>query len=70
MGLQFLSWEEHLEDGEQPPRSIWFNEEELSAHFERVKADRKAKYGGKDDGPGPIEDPVENQAAKGLIVGG
>jgi hypothetical protein len=43
----------------------------LEDHFEKVKADREAKYGGKDkDGPGPIDDPVQNGAARDLVVGG
>lgn len=70
MALQFLSWEENLDEDEMPPRSIWFNGRQLEEHFRAVKKRRKEKYGGDGDGPGEIEDPVQNAAAKGLIVGG
>lgn len=71
MGLQFIGWQENLDEDEMPPRSIWFNEDDLDEHFKQVRKARKEKYGNKDEeeGPGPIEDPIRNAAAKDLIVG-
>ena len=69
MGLQFISWMENLDEDELPPRSIWFNERELRHHFDRVTKARKEKYGNKDETAGEIEDPVQNEAARSLIVG-
>lgn len=68
MAIQFLSWQENLDEDEQPPRPIWFSPQELRDWFAQVKKRRDEKSGG-DDSAGPIDDPVENQAAKGLIVG-
>lgn len=71
MALQFLGWMENLEEDEVPPRWIWFDDKSLTKHFEAVKKRRKEKYGdGKKDGPGEIEDPVQNDAARDLIAGG
>lgn len=64
--LVFLSFSELPRD-EQPPRHIWLDDDKLKSHFDRVDRERKAKYGG-DGGAGPIEDPVDNQAAAALIV--
>lgn len=61
----FLSFEE-LEQGERPPKSIWLDGDKLTSWFDRVKRERERKYGGGQD----IADPVENAAAKALIVGG
>lgn len=63
-----LGWRENLDEDEIPPRLIWFNNEKLKDWFKEVQRKRKAKYGS-EDGPGPIEDPVENDAAKMLIAG-
>lgn len=65
IGHIFLSFEE-LEPDERPPKSIWMDGEKLSAWFDRVKRLREEKYGGRDT---HISDPVENEAAKALIVG-
>lgn len=66
LGLQFLAFQELPKD-ERPPRSIWFNTKRLEAHFEAVERRRDEKYGA--DGRKEIEDPVENEAARDLIVG-
>jgi hypothetical protein len=66
--LTFISFQENLEEEEIPPRSIWLQPDALEEHFAAVKQRRKERVesGGKSD----IEDPVENQAAKDLVVGG
>lgn len=61
--LRFLDFEELPRD-ERPPKSIWEDPEAMTAHFEMVEARRKEKAKGND-----IEDPVENEAAKDLLVG-
>lgn len=63
--LRFLQFDE-LEEKEMPAKSIWLNPEALHDHFAQVKRDRERKYSSKGD----IEDPVDNEAVKGLIVGG
>lgn len=63
--IVFLSFEE-LEKEERPPKSIWMDEKALSAHFTWVEARRKEKYDV--DGGGEIEEPVENEAARNLLV--
>lgn len=68
LGLNYLAFEELPED-EQPPKRIWTNPEKLKDWFVHVKKLRERKYGSGGDGPGEIEDPVENAAAHGLIVG-
>lgn len=65
-GLTVVSWEE-LPKEERPPREIWLQPDKLTAHFEDVERQRKAKYGSEDREA--IEDPVENEAAKLLIHG-
>jgi hypothetical protein len=64
--LLVISFDELTED-ERPPRRIWNDGEGLKAWFDDVRSRRDEKYGGK--GPGPIEDPVENEAARSLLVG-
>ena len=66
--LVVLSFDELLED-ERPPRRIWNDGDQLGEWFKDVKRRREEKYGGGKQGPGPIEDPVENEAARSLIVG-
>ncbi len=66
--LTFISWQENLEEEEQPPRSIWLDPDKLADHFAQVKQRRKEKFDIK--GGGEIENPVENEAAKALVVGG
>lgn len=67
MGLMVCSWQDNLEEKEQPPRSIWLDPRKLRAHMNEVRSNRKREAEGK--GRGEIEDPVENAAAKGLIHG-
>lgn len=67
LGGIFLAWDE-LPADERPPRRIWLNGDALKGWFDMVNKRREEKYGGK--GGGAIEDPVQNDAAKGLIVGG
>jgi hypothetical protein len=64
--LVVLSFDELAED-ERPPRRIWNDGEQLSEWFKEIKRKREEKYS--DKGPGPIEDPVNNEAARGLLVG-
>lgn len=63
--LVFLSFDELPKD-ERPPKRIWLDGDQLSEWFKHVERQRDRKYGG--DGPGPIEDPVDNDAARSLIV--
>lgn len=65
-GLAFVSFDE-LPSDERPPRKIWLDSERLDEWFKAVEKRRKEKYGG--DGDKDIEDPVENEAARSLIVG-
>jgi hypothetical protein len=67
--IVFLSFEENLEKDERPPKAIWLDGDKLAAHFAWVEQRRKERYSGKGDGSSEIDDPVENQAAKGLLVG-
>lgn len=64
--MVYISFDELPED-ERPPRRMWLDDEGLKAHFDRIRRDRDAKYGA-DGGAGPIEDPVQNQAASLLIA--
>lgn len=67
--MAILSWEE-LPDDERPPRTLWNDGEKLDAWFKDVRRRREEKYGtGKRSGPGPIEDPVQNDAVRLLIQG-
>jgi len=43
--LMFLGFEE-LSTEDRPPRSIWTNAEALNSHFERIRRDHEARYGG------------------------
>jgi len=63
--LVFLSFDE-LPKVERPPRRIWLDGDALRAHFDEIDRRRKDESAG---GPGPIDDPVENEAARTLIVG-
>ena len=65
-GLAFAGFDE-LPSEERPPRRIWLDDEKLGAWFEKVTKLRKEKYG--TDDAKEIDDPVENAAAEGLIVG-
>lgn len=57
-----------LMEGEHPPHWMWAHDEELQAHFERVKRDRDKKFGGgsKNDDDEPPEGWVQNEFAEGL----
>lgn len=65
--LTFISWQENLEEDEVPKRAIWLDPDRLEQHFAAVKQARKEKYDIK--GGGEIENPVENPAAKTMVVG-
>lgn len=65
--IVFLSFEENLEKEERPPKSIWLDKDKLETHFAWVEQRRKERYSGKGDEE--IKDPVENDAAKALLVG-
>lgn len=58
-----------LAEEERPPRRIWLDADQLHAWFDEVRRKRKEQYSGDRDGPGPIDDPVQNEAARDLIVG-
>lgn len=45
-GARILDWQENLTDEEMPPVHIWHIPDELEFHFERVKEDRKERFGG------------------------
>lgn len=61
--LTFLSFEE-LESHERPPKRIWLDSDALNDWFANVKKQRTEQASGK-----AIDDPVQNEAAKSLIVG-
>lgn len=65
--LTYISWQENLEEDEVPKRAIWQEPDKLTDHFNWVKQKRKEKFDIK--GGGEIENPVENEAAKALVVG-
>jgi len=65
--LIFLTFEELPED-ERPPKRLWNDGDQLKAWFDEVKRRRDERYGGRSS-PGEIEDPVQNDAAKSLLVG-
>lgn len=60
----FLSWDE-LPREERPPRRIWRDGAKLKEWFDDVSEKRKRDM----DPKRQIEDPVDNAAAAGLIVG-
>jgi hypothetical protein len=61
------SWEDNLEAHEKPPKRIWLDPKALKEWFDHVKAERKREAEGK--GRRDIEDPQDNDAAKGLVSG-
>lgn len=61
----FLGLEE-MDDDERPPREIWHRGDKLRAWMDDVRARRARTATGADR---DIEDPVDNDAAKGLVVG-
>jgi hypothetical protein len=62
--LVFLSFDE-LPRNERPPKRIWLDGDALSEWFKQVERDRERSVRGDKH----IEDPVENEAARSLIVG-
>lgn len=71
LGHIFLSFDELPKD-ERPPKRIWLDGDSLREWFADVERKREAKWSGGSSKGGwdkSIEDPVENEAAKGLIVG-
>lgn len=68
LGHIFLSFEELPED-ERPARRIWLDPAQLTAWFDDVKRRRESQSSGSRDWDRSIEDPVSNEAARGLIVG-
>lgn len=69
LALRFLAFDELPED-ERPPKRIWLNPKRLKAHFDEVtrKRNREIETGSKGSNR-QIEDPRENKAAEGLLVG-
>lgn len=56
-----------MPNDERPPRAIWLQPKKINDHFEAVKKRREEKYGSPGEDKS-IEDPVENEAARSLIV--
>lgn len=65
--LIFLSFDELPED-ERPPKRIWLDGERMREWMEDVRRRRKQRYEGGDSNR-EVEDPVQNEAARGLVVG-
>lgn len=69
-GLDVLQWRENaMEDEDIPPSRIWCDDEKLAEHFKGVRRRMKERYGSGDGWDSEIEDPVQNQAARGMLVG-
>ena len=66
--MLYLGFDE-LDEDEVPPKRIWSDDEQLSEWFSEIRRRRKRKAEGKDDWSRDIDDPVDNAAAAGLIVG-
>lgn len=72
VGGIFVSWDE-LDEDERPPKRIWLDGDRLEEWWLHVKRRREEKYGSGGSSSSwdtSIEDPVENSAARSLIVGG
>lgn len=67
--LTVLRWRENLEEHEMPPRRTWRNPEQLKDWFAAVKRNRKREMEGDSSDGSRIEDPVQNEAARSLLVG-
>lgn len=67
MALMVCGWQDNLDEKEQPPKAIWLNSKKLREWMQNVRLNRKREMEGK--GSADIEDPVDNEAARGLIVG-
>lgn len=69
LALIFVKFEEMPKE-ERPPKRIWLDAEALDEHMKWVDKQREAKFKVDKDGQSQdIEDPVQNEAAKMLIVG-
>lgn len=55
-----------LPDDERPPERIWLDDEALSAHWERVEAARKHKYGGTEAVPAAEGQLEQNELTAGF----
>lgn len=64
--LMFLGFEEMPEE-DAPPRSIWLDDEQLSAHFKRLKQRRKDEM--TPNGSQPGGEMKQNALAKDMVVG-
>lgn len=62
--LVIIGWQENLPDDEMPPENIWLDNSALRDWFKSVKAQRDLDA----DPKRQIEDPVQNDAARSLIV--
>lgn len=60
-GMTFLSFEELLEH-ERPPKRLYDQPEKLNAWFKEIRRRQR-----QDRDHAPIDDPVQNEAAKDLI---
>lgn len=66
MAAVFLSFDE-LDADEQPPKRIWLVADKLAEWMDAIAAKRRTGASGMNQ---EIEDPVQNRAAEGLIIGG
>lgn len=66
IGLTFLSMLENTPSDELPSRRIWLNSEKMDEHWQAVKKKREAEMKGENK---DIDDPVDNDAARSLLVG-
>lgn len=66
LGLTFLNMLENTVSEELPPRRIWLDAKKMETHWNNVQKSREAKAKGESK---DIEDPVDNSAAKSLLVG-
>lgn len=64
LGFMFLNFIDEMDNNDRPPRAIWLDHEKLKEHFEAVR--RKQREG---ESEKKIENPVQNEAAKDLLVG-
>ena len=44
--FRVLDWHEHLTEEEQPPRWMWWFEDDLEEWLDRVAKDRRERFGG------------------------